>query len=259
MPVLKPKGGEDQNTFISRCMSALADEDKPQDQKLAMCYTSWRRSKGEESIQKAINIVQKTIDKIEMDELMKMYYPELEEVEGKVNKDISNLANSHLQFIKEIYVKCRQDGNNITKSYDTATVFFQREGRNIDIDVKDLYKAIYHVIKSIRDRVIEKQEKGQTKMIFGKPFTWSGSEWVPAEGPKEEEKPKERPHPEDKPPSDVELGSPKEAYELIQHLHSQGSKDFVGDLEKMGYSPEETEKIITMFNEHKRKLKEQKK
>ena len=38
-----PSGGESENQFISRCMSSLGDEDKPQDQLLAICYAAWEK------------------------------------------------------------------------------------------------------------------------------------------------------------------------------------------------------------------------
>ena len=46
MPIPKPKDGEKQPDFMSRCMSALADDDMPQDQKLAVCFGAFRK-KGE--------------------------------------------------------------------------------------------------------------------------------------------------------------------------------------------------------------------
>lgn len=44
MPLPKPKSNENENTYISRCMEAQKDEDKPQDQKLAICYSKWEES-----------------------------------------------------------------------------------------------------------------------------------------------------------------------------------------------------------------------
>lgn len=46
MPVPKPSSGEDQKTFISRCVSQLSREDPNRDQKqvLAICYSQWNES-----------------------------------------------------------------------------------------------------------------------------------------------------------------------------------------------------------------------
>jgi HK97 family phage major capsid protein len=44
MPIPKPTDNEKQADFISRCMHALADSDpdRPNEQRLAMCFTAWR-------------------------------------------------------------------------------------------------------------------------------------------------------------------------------------------------------------------------
>ena len=48
MPIPKPKTGETQDEFISRCMGnpTMVDEYE-QDQRAAICYSAWRRAKGE--------------------------------------------------------------------------------------------------------------------------------------------------------------------------------------------------------------------
>ncbi len=42
MPIPKPKKGESQDDFISRCHSALADEFPDQDERNAVCFGAWR-------------------------------------------------------------------------------------------------------------------------------------------------------------------------------------------------------------------------
>ncbi len=46
MPIPTPRSDESEGDFVSRCMEAQAGEDKPQDQKLAICYSAWRREKA---------------------------------------------------------------------------------------------------------------------------------------------------------------------------------------------------------------------
>ena len=48
MPVPTPIANEKQSKFIGRCVSALADIDPgvPNTQRIAMCFSSWRRAKG---------------------------------------------------------------------------------------------------------------------------------------------------------------------------------------------------------------------
>lgn len=44
MPIPKPKANETQEEFVSRCMSddQMMIEYKRQDQRLAVCYVTWR-------------------------------------------------------------------------------------------------------------------------------------------------------------------------------------------------------------------------
>ena len=39
MPIPNPKPKEKQNEFVSRCMEALREDDMPNKQKVAICYT----------------------------------------------------------------------------------------------------------------------------------------------------------------------------------------------------------------------------
>jgi hypothetical protein len=41
-PIPSPEGGEDENTFISRCMGELNTEFPDESQRAAVCYKSWR-------------------------------------------------------------------------------------------------------------------------------------------------------------------------------------------------------------------------
>lgn len=48
MSIPSPTSGESREDYISRCMSAQQNESKPQDQKLAICFSHWRdRSKSD--------------------------------------------------------------------------------------------------------------------------------------------------------------------------------------------------------------------
>jgi hypothetical protein len=46
MPVPKPKKGEKEKDFISRCIPVLMDEGREQKQSIAICYSTWRKEKG---------------------------------------------------------------------------------------------------------------------------------------------------------------------------------------------------------------------
>ena len=58
MPIPKPRNNEEENDFISRCMSAIADEYEDNDQALAICGTQWReREKSMKEIErKAVSL-----------------------------------------------------------------------------------------------------------------------------------------------------------------------------------------------------------
>lgn len=45
MPIPKPKKNEKQGEFISRCISAQSEENIPNKQKVAICFTTWKESK----------------------------------------------------------------------------------------------------------------------------------------------------------------------------------------------------------------------
>lgn len=53
MPIPNPRPNEKQNDFISRCVSALADSDPnmPNEQRVAICFDKWRKSKGIKKMQ----------------------------------------------------------------------------------------------------------------------------------------------------------------------------------------------------------------
>ena len=48
MPIPKPRKNESRQKFISRCVSSLHDTDpnRPNKQLVAICFTTWRKSKG---------------------------------------------------------------------------------------------------------------------------------------------------------------------------------------------------------------------
>ncbi len=48
MPLPTPNPGEERDEFVSRCMKAQEGEDKPQDQKVAICMEQWRSIKKQE-------------------------------------------------------------------------------------------------------------------------------------------------------------------------------------------------------------------
>ena len=59
----KPRGGEKQNEFISRCIKEQMGKGKTQDEAKGMCYGIWRGEKAKQSIFKSFNMALKRIIK----------------------------------------------------------------------------------------------------------------------------------------------------------------------------------------------------
>jgi hypothetical protein len=45
MPIPQPKDNEKQNDYMGRCMHEIGKEDRPQDQKLAICLNTFKNPK----------------------------------------------------------------------------------------------------------------------------------------------------------------------------------------------------------------------
>ncbi len=58
MPITKPKKNEKKNTYISRCIRSLAKTDPkmPSKQRVAICHSTWRKSKGKQSDDEEVTI-----------------------------------------------------------------------------------------------------------------------------------------------------------------------------------------------------------
>lgn len=70
MPLPKPKPGEKQNDFISRCMGnpTMKEEFPKQKQRLAVCFSQWRRYRGKmigvwDNMLKVIEKVERAMEK----------------------------------------------------------------------------------------------------------------------------------------------------------------------------------------------------
>lgn len=69
MPIPRPNSGESEDAYIGRCMSAMSDDDKPQDQKLAICFSELRKAAKDEAfgrIRKAAAVVRKAVESAEI-------------------------------------------------------------------------------------------------------------------------------------------------------------------------------------------------
>lgn len=70
MPLPRPRPGEDQNSFISRCIPAVMREGKDQEQAAAICFDLWRgrvASAEQEQRLKAAEGLRKACEEIGLD------------------------------------------------------------------------------------------------------------------------------------------------------------------------------------------------
>lgn len=52
MPLPTPNKGEEQSSFVSRCVSAISDKGEfgSTEQRVAVCHSQWKKSKAEETL-----------------------------------------------------------------------------------------------------------------------------------------------------------------------------------------------------------------
>lgn len=49
MPIPPPLEHQSRDEYIGKCMHALKDEKRPQNQKLAICFSQWKKAKNKKS------------------------------------------------------------------------------------------------------------------------------------------------------------------------------------------------------------------
>lgn len=134
----------DEQEFISNCMSELKDEHPDQKQRLAICYSKFRKKEAAESVDKIINELSMYVGKAERDSLIKAYDYELEEVLPFIQK--SNLSESQVNVLKYVFSKCMNDGHNIAKSYEIAKSLTMKVWNQ---DRMIILKTIENILKDI--------------------------------------------------------------------------------------------------------------
>ena len=60
MPLPKPRKGEEKNEFIARCVEdeVMREEFPEREQRLAVCYSQWRRGKAAEVLREAASKIE---------------------------------------------------------------------------------------------------------------------------------------------------------------------------------------------------------
>lgn len=95
MPIPKPKGGEKESEFIGRCMSAISGEDKPQEQKLAICYRTWRDAKGKAATKaRRLDVAKAAMSASDLDRMSELKR-QIEEGMAKIDPKFDYRALAH--------------------------------------------------------------------------------------------------------------------------------------------------------------------
>lgn len=165
MPVPKPKGNESQNTFMGRCMSWAKDEFDDQDQRVAVCMTSWRGGKGQKALKgEALN---KAVQKYQFTEKMKQIHMFL-------TKQLASFKTSvNGEDLHYHYFEVDSSGNGSTvitiSTEDPPTQVEDHEHNISKWEVRSIQShthALDKVVKVKRGRPIKKKYKCPSRDTF---------------------------------------------------------------------------------------------
>ncbi len=165
MPVPRLKGNETQDTFMSRCMSWAKDEFAEQDQRVAVCLTSWRGGKGQKALKgEALN---KAIQRYQFVEKMKQIHSflskQLASFKTSVNGDTPHYH----------YFEVESSGNGSTiitiSTEDPPTQVEDHEHNISKWEVRNTQghtHALDKVVKAKRGRPVKKKYKSPSRDTF---------------------------------------------------------------------------------------------
>lgn len=148
----EPKPGESKDEYVGRCVKTVMGEGVTQEQALGKCYGMWDNHSTSKTVEKAIESVEAVLKKMEKDELFKMYEPEIKEMYSRVEKDINNISEYGKLFIIDIYLRSRQDGNEVEKSLELAKSFYQKEYKKLERF--NVLKSLEAVLANIKTRLV---------------------------------------------------------------------------------------------------------
>ena len=189
----KPKSGESEKDYMSRCMAYPDMQKYESDQRAAICHSMFKEKSQMENLKKgisnALKNLQIVIKKMERQEIYKSVLNEIPSM------TLNLFSYSGQMRFKDIYLEKRLAGSSIEDSLNVTSKLIVRSFKdNKLIVLKSIQKELKRLLENKSKFYLEKAEhqEGDKKMIFGKPFTFSGGKWIPDEdGGKEEEKPEE--------------------------------------------------------------------
>jgi len=163
MPMIKPKTGEDEKSYVSRCMSDpnMNSEFPDQSQRSAVCYKNYRTNKAMKNFQSELK---KSIimlrEKISQGEMIEKYRSEIDEVMkarivgGYESPEPGSLPEAGSALLARVYSKCRADGGDKEKCSRIA--WSSVRGAGYKSDWKNVLMKAYMDLKNMVDGRIEK-------------------------------------------------------------------------------------------------------
>lgn len=216
MPKVNP--GESEKDFVARCIPIVIKEGATKEQAAGKCFGIYRNAhkvqdgrppkkwfdetvaalkrKGgiddpealagwiwfhqKQSAEKEKKKSCKTIEKVQR-----------KTVRGYLSPSPGDISEKENDILAEVYAKSREDGYDKERASKIAWGAVNRY-KNKSAAKSKMFK----LAKSIIDNYIEKAKEGQKKMIFGRPFRFSGGKWIPENevAPKKEKPKKKTPY-----------------------------------------------------------------
>ena len=100
MPAPKPNKNEEKDKYMSRCIPFYMDEGKPQKQAIAICYSLWDKSIGEEKMS-VIDKIDKYLNEKDNPEKAKVL--KLLIKHGNNKDDSKKMVDKHFDYVKRVY------------------------------------------------------------------------------------------------------------------------------------------------------------
>ena len=161
MPMVKPKPGEEQDEYISRCMSFLVDENSAlkQDQRLAACHTSWRqRDMTTEEIENELKQYKKEFQTFDLNDVEVFAAGKWiganspKSGDSYSEKDLDDMVNAHNEIGK--YIKPNMHfGHDQKLKHDGSPAIgwiteLKRNGKKLLANIKRIPKKVYELIQA---------------------------------------------------------------------------------------------------------------
>lgn len=155
MPIPRPRMGKDpekEDKFIARCMGTeLMKKEYPKNvQRLAVCYSSWRETKGikkEDNTEDKMNDLRKKLSKIKLEQ--RTLAKQLEKIKRfQKNRSVVLERFSSLRTAIETAIKAGFGKEYWISDFSNKEIIFRKEGGEISSTGEEAYQKVgYKVTK----------------------------------------------------------------------------------------------------------------